>query len=472
MFRMPLSRSAIIALTFGATALMANQALALQPLADFLQGAKTSNFDAREQAAAVEQRSWEASAALGRLLPSASVRGVLQYNQYESAAQFPGAPRPIVITPQFQKDAFFQFDLPLFDLAGYHRYGQAKHLERATKLQREYVDSQLVSAVTRSYFFFVGASAMAAAAEKSLHSAEANLAYVQIRAELGAATQLDVARASANVERARQDVADANLSRQLTARNLTTLTGLQPSPVEGNFLASLEPEQPLDDWLKNTDTPADRVQRELLAAAASGRKAAKAALLPTLSASAQERLTNATGFSGHGSIYALQAILSWRLDYSTYANARAQDAAQAVQEIRTEKTRRSAADAIFEAYQRVDTGIAKSRAARAQAEAAAKAADLADERYRAGTATQLDVTQAQRDAFLADVGLVQADADLAYARIQLRAVSGKSLDPALTDPRVTSLPVIAKPAPAPVQAPPAPAVPAAAPATPQPAVIP
>jgi len=434
MSRMFLSHSALTAITFGALALTSNQALALQPLADFLQAAKTSNFDAREQAATVEQRSWEASSALGRLLPAASARGVLQYNQYESAVQLPGAPRPIVITPQFQKDAFFQLDVPLFDLAGYHRYGQAKHLERAAELQREYIDSQLVGAVTRSYFFFVGASAMMAAAEKSLQSAEDNLRFVQNRADLGAATQLDVARASANVERARQDVADTNLSQKLTARNLTTMTGIQPSPVEEISAQSLEPERPLSDWLNNTDTPADRVQRELLAAAASGQKAARASLLPTLSATAQERLTNAIGFTAHGSIYTLQAILAWRLDWSTYANAKAQGVAESVQGIRTEKTRRSAADAIFEAYERVDTGIAKCRSAKAQVEAANKAAELADERYRAGAATQLDVTQAQRDAFAANVGLVQANADLAYARVQLRAVSGKltTLQPAVT----------------------------------------
>jgi outer membrane protein TolC len=430
MSRTSSQRSLFLALSLGALSLAPSQAFALQPLTVFLQGAKTANFDAREQAATVEQRYWEASAALGRLLPSVSARGVLQYNQYESVAKLPsasGTPVSIVITPQFQKDAFFQFDLPLIDVASYHRYEQAKHLERASDLQRAAVDFQVVSTVTRSYFVYVGASALTKAAEKSLRSAEDNLNFVKNRAEFGAATELDVARANANVERARQDVADADLSRKLTARNLETLTGIQPSPVEATSFQSLDPESPLSDWMSNTDTPADKVQRELLAATASGRKAARAALLPTLSANAQERLTNATGFTGHGSIYTLQAILSWRFDWNTYANARAQRVAESVQDIRTEKTRRASADAIYEAYQRVETGIVKSRSARAQAEAANKAAEFADQRYRAGAATQLDVTQAQRDAFLANVSMVQADADLAYARVQLRAVSGKPI---------------------------------------------
>ena len=41
-----------------------------------------------------------------------------------------------------------------------------------------------------------------------------------------------------------------------------------------------------------------------------------------------------------------------------------------------------------------------------------------------GAATQLDVTQAQRDAFLASASQIQADFDLAYARAALRLAAG------------------------------------------------
>jgi outer membrane protein TolC len=59
-----------------------------------------------------------------------------------------------------------------------------------------------------------------------------------------------------------------------------------------------------------------------------------------------------------------------------------------------------------------------------QQKAASRAADLAVERYGAGAATQLDVTTAQRDAFLADAARIQADAELAAARIVLRLAAG------------------------------------------------
>ena len=71
--------------------------------------------------------------------------------------------------------------------------------------------------------------------------------------------------------------------------------------------------------------------------------------------------------------------------------------------------------------------IARSRSARAGRLAAAHAAQQAHDRYQAGTITQLDLLQAQRDAFAAAVARIQAAADLVNARAQLRLAAGTSL---------------------------------------------
>jgi outer membrane protein TolC len=433
-----LSRSAkIVAGLF--LALPAQPAFALQPLSEFLESGRKGGFDAREQAFVVEQREWERRAALGRLLPSLSARGVYQYNQYEVQAQL-DATTTLVISPQNQVDGFFQLDVPIIDAASHRRHSQAKHLERASEAQQDLVLSQVDTSVARSYFILVGASALMNSAEASLKSAEDNASFVTARADLGAATDLDSARALANVEAARQQLADATLGRDLAARQLETLSGLTPAAVEAVPEVSLESEGPLSSWLEGLETPADRTQKELTLAANEGRKAAKSAWLPVLSANAQERLTNATGFAGQPSVFTLQAVLSWRGDYTTHANAKAQTANAEAQAVREEKTRRSSTDQIFEAHHRVETGIVKVRSARAQADATRKAALLAEERYRAGAATQLDVTQAQRDSFAADAALVQAGADLTFARVQLRSLTSRPLDElsaSLAAPRAT-----------------------------------
>ena len=85
---------------------------------------------------------------------------------------------------------------------------------------------------------------------------------------------------------------------------------------------------------------------------------------------------------------------------------------------------RKRADAVFQAWSAVEANIARSRSARVQAEVSRHAADLAHTRYRNGAATQLELIQADRDAFSAEAARIQADADLLNARVQLRLAAG------------------------------------------------
>jgi outer membrane protein TolC len=443
-----------IGLGIGAAAsilLASTRASATQPLETFLEAARQTSFDVREQVATAEQRNWEHESAFGRLLPGASARGVYTHNQY--AAEIPASPlvpTGATITPYNQFDLFLQVDVPLVDLAGYSRNGQARHLARASGAQVEVSQNDVQRVVARAYYLFVGGAALVQAAERSEKIAEDNLAFVITRHENGVATELDRERARATLEAAKQNRAEAELIGLSAGRNLETVSGIAPTPVVEYPVDDLHAEAPLATWLGYKDTPADRVQAELGRAAEHGKKAAARTLLPTLSANAQERITNATGFTGRTSAYTIQAMLSWRLDYSAYATAQAQANALDAQVVRAERTRRNVEDDIFNAWERVRTGIVKSAAARVQAEAALRAETLSLARYQAGALTQLDVTQAQRDAFQSQASRIQADADLQYARVLLRLTAGKSprVQPS-TLPTVQAKDLGATPPPAP-----------------------
>lgn len=409
-----------------ALVLLAQQrpAAATQPLGEFLEQAERQSFDARESRALEQQRAAEADGAFSRLLPSLSARGVYTHNQYEAAVNVPGV-GAAVITPQNQLDAFWQLDVPILDLANYHRYHAATALKEAAGAQREAVVVDVARSVARAYYQFQGASALVRSADSSISAAEANLKLVDARRSAGAATDLDHERAAASLARAQQDAADAALGVALSARALETLSGLSPQPADSFPEDDLRLETPLDGWLARAkDTPAVRAVRHQTEVAVENRKAAGSSLLPTLSGSAQERLTNATGFAGRNASYTLQLVLGWRFDYGLLANRDAQESALSAQTVRLERSQRAAADATYEAFRRIEAGIAKSRAARVQEQAAARAGELSQTRYEAGVATQLDVTQAQRDAFLASAARIQADSDLAYARVALRLAVG------------------------------------------------
>lgn len=413
--------------------LTAPQALAVQPVEEFLAAARSNSFASREQSATVGQRKAEQDVAFGRLLPTLSARGAYSYNQYEvkiPAGAFPGSTQDLVISPHSQLDATVTLDVPILDLANRARHDQSKRLTEVAELQRDLVGTDLDRAVARAYASYVGTAALVDAAVESISAAEQHLQFVQTRVELGASTELERARAVANVERAQQDKTDAELAVALAGRQLQTLTGLTPTPVDVFPQDDLHPEAPLGQWLNVKDTPSDKLQAKLVEVNDAGKRAANYALLPVVSANASERLTNATGFAGRVAQYQLQAVLTWRLDYATYANTKVQDGVVEVQRVRTEKARRDVDDAIFEAHQRIAAGIVKSRSARAQVAAATTAADLAKERYQAGVATQIDVTQSQRDAFLASASQIQADADLTYWRMLLRIAAGRDVNAA------------------------------------------
>ena len=109
---------------------------------------------------------------------------------------------------------------------------------------------------------------------------------------------------------------DAGLDAVRAAVDGVTFLSRQAAKDEAALLAKLDAAQAKLDQGKLED------------AALQGKKAAAFAFVPTLSVNAQERLTNATGFLGRSSVYALQAVLLWKLDYSTYASAQAQAQAQ------------------------------------------------------------------------------------------------------------------------------------------------
>lgn len=408
--------------------LVPTSAHALQPLSTFLAGTRERNPDARVAGATIQQREAEVDLARARLLPAFAARGVLTHNQFEAVATLPGGAGPLVITPYNQLDAFFALEVPIADLAQFSRFDAQKIQLELSRATQGLTYRQLEERVVRSYYLVIATAAFHQATEKSLSLSEKNLAMVQERVTAGVAPPLDLERAIANLERAKQDVADATLSRVLAARSLETLTRVAPDPPAVFPEDDLHEETALAIWLgQGKDSlPEYRVAEMEAKLADATRRTANRALLPVLSAQAQERLTNATGFTGRVASYTLSATLSFRFDLSLLAQQDVAKAQAAVIAARADGTKRGVEDAIVEAWHRTGTGIAKARASRAQMKAADSAARIAQDRYASGAATQLDVTQAQRDAFTANVARIQADLDLTQARAILRIAAGKS----------------------------------------------
>jgi outer membrane protein TolC len=407
----------------------ATPAFALQPLSAFVASATRNNPDNHEAKATSQQRDAQRDAARAAQLPSFTAQGAYTRNQYPAEFSQPGGQK-VVITPQNGYDAYLTLSVPLVDVGAWQQRSAAQANAVAAAAAQASTELAVESSVTQAYYQLLGWEAVLSAAQQSIAAASSNLALVHDRKEAGAATELDLQRAAADLARVEQEIAAADEGVVSARRALESLSRLTPEPATPeNYLEDeLGEERPLEHWLGSSSDRLVAVRAAVAAteAAERTRAATRAQWLPTLAAQGQERVTNAIGFIGRNSSYTISATLTWRLDFGLAPRVAVQEAGVAAAEAREDKARRAAEDSIYRAWHQVRTGVAKARAARAQLKAASSAQDLARDRYANGVSTQLEVVQSQRDFFAAAVARAQADFDLQCARVLLRLHSART----------------------------------------------
>jgi outer membrane protein len=403
-------------------------AAAAPSLGDFLAAAHQADLDVREQGSLVEERAAASRVEGGALWPRLSATADYLHNQHEVVVTIPrGAEPPLqaTIQPFDQVDATFQLDVPLLDLAQRRRAAAARLDEDAARATRDAttvgVDRQVVSA----YYQWVGGTALRVSSEAAAKTAADNLAVLESRLAAGLTRDLDVARARAQLARAQQSIADADLAVASARRTLRTLTGLEPSGDAPPLPADTAPEAPLEAWLAAVDRAPEVAAARTTADAATARaEADRWGFAPTVGGFARERLTNAAGF-GDVSTWAVGVTATWTLDRRTFARADASRAGRVTAEIRAARAAQQVHDRIVDAWDQVEALRARVGAAAAQAAADREALAVAQVREKGGQATPLDVAIAERDALESDVALIQEEADLAAARALLRLAANQ-----------------------------------------------
>lgn len=294
------------------------------------------------------------------------------------------------------------------------------------------VQNETEVAVTNAFIELFTSQALLSAAQRTLATSQENLRVVRARLENGLASPLDEARAEADVGRAEQLVADVGLRGAVAARQLRNLSGLD---VEGPVhLPGIQGEaRELSSWTAElAQHPSVVAARQELRAAELLNDAAWSTLLPILAATGTERITNAVGF-GPNSQWALALTATWAIDFGRVAAVHSRSSGAAVARIRTERALQNAETRVHDVWHRVRALNARLSAARSAESAAGRAAEYARVRFEAGTATQLDVSQTERDHFSAEATRIEAESSLTAANIELRLRAGLALDSILGD---------------------------------------
>jgi outer membrane protein TolC len=445
-----LRRRSVAALAGAAFACLAGDALALQPLGDFLEHAKTWNPDNRAAAAVVNQRDAEVGISNGNLEPNLNFNFLYTHNQYEITTSslfpsslttylaelganvkpmvpYPTGGSPEVIQPGNQFDGNIILQVPIINIANWERRAVSKATLEGAKADAANAGVLVQKNVTRDYYQLLGYEAVLLAATQNLDVAKHNTKLARDKKENGTGSELDVQRALADEAKASQQVTGAQLSVVNARRDLYSLSGVAPDPASTFPDDDLHQEPAIEGWLAGAATvPSVKSAEAARDSAEKATHAARTGWLPTVNGVAEEKFTNATAFSGgYSAFYLLQIAANWRLDNTILPQIHQQDAIFSAARANADKARINAEDAVYRDWQQVRADIDVSRAARAQVAATKLAASLAEDRYQNGVATQLDVLQARQDAFAAEVSRIQADSDLAYARTALRIDSGR-----------------------------------------------
>ncbi len=291
----------------------------------------------------------------------------------------------------------------------------------------------LVSDVATAYLQLLELDQEHAIAVRTLASSQATLALARQRYAQGVISELDVKQFEAQVAAPAVTLAQTERVIAQTEHALDVLLGQGPAPIaRGGTLAQAARALTVPDSLPASllGRRPDIAQAERQYAAAVARiGAADAARMPTV------MITGSYGsqaakyydlFHDNTRIYSLQAGVSFDLfdagrmaDQSAAARARAEQA-----RAQYEKTALSALADANDALVGVRSARDQAAAQETQADALQDAFDLAQLRYEAGLASYLDVLDAQRSLFAAQLALSQAQLQQLTAAVQLYKALG------------------------------------------------
>jgi multidrug efflux system outer membrane protein len=379
-----------------------------------------------------EARIREFRAAVGTakapLVPSIAINGAESSNQIALGAFPPTSYRAARVT----SDLAWELDFWGRIRSGVH--AAEADLEAQDAGERATVLS-LVGDVASSYLQLLELDQERTIAERTLSSRKATLEVARARYTQGLTSELDVRQFEAQVAAPAVTLAQADRARAIAEHNLNVLLGETPAPIARG--------RSLIDAVRALDIP-DSVPAAMLArrpdvrqadrayAAATARIGiADAARLPTISvvgSFGSQAGVPTNVFGDQTRVYQLLAGISFPL----FDNGRLASLSAAAR-ARAEQARASYESTALNALREANDALTSVRTARDQAIAQATqvnalrlALDLAGSRYEAGLSTYLDLLDAQRSLFNAELALSQAQLAELTAAVQLYKALGGS----------------------------------------------
>jgi multidrug efflux system outer membrane protein len=406
-------------------------------LNQLVEEALANNTDVRVAASRVAQARAALRIVNADRLPSFDVQGTASRAKDSAFATFPGADRYSTLY-NVQGTVGFELDL-------WGRYQRASESARAQLLNTEYgreaTKLSLTGDVVRGYFSVIAAAEQLARGRDTLGSREESLRLEKIRFDAGESDEFTYKRAEADAAATRTSVYQIELDLDRRTNALGLLLGRSPKDLVENAirlpksmlpaLVTLPAELPSAVMAHRPDIGAAEAA---LNSAAADIGVARASLFPNISltgnfGSVSPELSDlftkpAEAWSIAGNI--LQPVFEGGRLRANVSRA------EAVREQRKAEYAGTVQNAFREVLDALNgQGLIKNvrEGSAAQVAALARATELADLRYAQGDIAYLDLLDARRSLFQAQIDLVAAQRDALLNTVDLALAVGGSIGP-------------------------------------------
>lgn len=340
-------------------------------------------------------------------------------------------PDPILFQEKQVYGAQVQGTWPLLNPTAFPTLSAAKHGQRATAAAYAAGRQEVFYGVAQAFWAVAVTDRLVLAGDEAVANAGelVRVANEQVKAEV--ATNLALLRARTAEEQAKQVRLSARGARGAAEAALRRLTGVE-GPIRVEVPAATTPTVPDDAalWKTAQEKRPDLLSaREALAARSSLKRAGQLSYLPLIAGQGTWYYTSNEGLTGKNDGYNGGLVASWTIFDGGLREAKVSKLRSQEREAiaASESALRRAREEVSRASLDFATALAARDAARETAKFATQAQALAVTSYRAGTATNLEVTQANATLLQAQAGLAQAEAQAALAALALRKVTGEPL---------------------------------------------
>jgi outer membrane protein TolC len=353
--------------------------------------------------------------------------GILANPNGQLAAQA-NAP-PVIIQKGEQLDFVASATLPLVVPPAYFGLRSAHQQEDAAAANYFVSEATVLFAASQAYFACAGTDELVQARKHAISVTKKALDNARARLEAGVVNRVEVQRAELQQVRAEQALVEAQDSQAQTYLSLATLiVDHQPFRVAGNEAPPAGPAEPVDKMAANALTlrPEFMALEKTNASYSSTASSNLWKWAPTLSAFGNVRAFNYSGFSGNPYSWAVGLQADWLLYDGGVRDAQRHLAMAQLREseARLDQLRDTVRDDVRNAARAVNTKRSALATAERSLQLSRQTLDLVQVQHDAGTATQLDLLQAQDNLVGAEVALAQAHFDLALSALSLERTAG------------------------------------------------